>query len=276
MPITEAMIAEYPKKRVKAAAAWECNLDLDYGVIRKAFVQKWSRPLLIMSNTSSTNVGVCIYCGTDQNLTDEHAIPFALKGSRTLKDASCLACNAITTRFERSILRKNMLAVRTVLGLPTRRKKNRPTELPLIFVRGNSRSEEMVPIEDVIPAFVFPELGPPIARKEMGHALGLQPGEFQPKAHLIADRATDAHVSNVLAKYSADAVETPWEIDHNDFLRLIAKIAMCEAITCYGYEQFERFLFVKRSSARTGLSIGWEAMVNTPYFNKVALKIQHM
>ncbi len=187
----------------------------------------------------STYVGKCIYCGSTENLTDEHAIPFALKGIRILAKGSCLSCNAITTRFERSILRNSMLAIRTVLGLPTRRKRSRPQTLPLIFVRGNSRTEEQVPISDSIPAFVLPELGPPEIYPEIPHRLGMVAGSFIPKVHFPVERASDKHLQRVLDKYSADGVELPWEIHHGDFRRLLAKIAMCEAIGLYGLEQFK-------------------------------------
>src|SRR5688572_13644979 len=98
----------------------------------------------------STYVGECIYCSSTENLTDEHAIPFALQGNRILRDASCISCNKVTTRFERSVLHESMLGIRTVQGMPSRRKRSRPDTLPLIFTRGNQRIEEQVPISDAI------------------------------------------------------------------------------------------------------------------------------
>lgn len=195
-------------------------------------------------NGRSIYVGECIYCGSTEDLTDEHAIPLALQGNRILRDASCLSCNKITTRFELSILHKSMLAIRTVLGMPTRRKKNRPDTLPLIFVRGNVRTEEQVPIAEAVPSLILPELGPPEIYPMIKHANGLFPGAFQTKVLIPVERTTDEHLNSLLLKYKADAVETPFEINHRDFLRLLAKIAMTEAIGIYSLGAFER-IFVR-------------------------------
>lgn len=135
-----------------------------------------------------------------------------------------------------------MLAVRTVLELPTRRKKNRPDTLPLIFVRDGVRTEEQVPIDDAVPAFILPELGPPETYPEMRHSLGLFPGAFVPKVHIPDERKTDEHLESLLVKYGADAVETPFEINHAAFLQMLAKIGMTEAIGIYGLDAFERIL----------------------------------
>ena len=188
----------------------------------------------------STFVGECIYCGSTENLTDEHAIPLALQGNRILRDGSCLDCNKITTRFERSILRNSMLAIRTVLGMPTRKKKNRPDTLPMIFTRNGVRTEEQVPIDDAVPSLILPELGPPEVYPEINHAYRRLPGSFEVKNHLPIERTSGENLSMLLAKYSADAMETPFEINHNDFLRLLAKIGMAEAIGFYGLRNFER------------------------------------
>ena len=192
----------------------------------------------------SIYVGECIYCGSKENLTDEHAIPLALQGNRVLKDGSCLSCNAITTRFERFVARDSMKGIRAVLGMPSRRKQNRPTSLPLIIVRGEERHEIQVPLEDSVPTLILPELGPPEIYPEIGHALGLRAGAFEAKLHFPVDRIADKHVRALIEKYRADAVETPYELHHQSFLRLVAKIGICEAIGVYGLKQFER-LFVR-------------------------------
>lgn len=188
----------------------------------------------------STVVGECIYCGSTQNLTDEHAIPLALQGNRILRGGSCLNCNKITTRFERSILRNSMLAIRTVLGMPTRKKKNRPDTLPMIFTRNGIRTEEQVPIDDAVPSLILPELGPPEIYPEIKHAYRMLPGSFEVKNHLPVERMSDEHLSMLLTKYGADSMETPFEINHKDFLQLLAKIGMTEAIGVYGLSNFER------------------------------------
>jgi 5-methylcytosine-specific restriction endonuclease McrA len=51
-------------------------------------------------NDKYSNVNRCIYCGTLENLTDEHIIPYGLGGRSILPKASCSECSNITTNFE--------------------------------------------------------------------------------------------------------------------------------------------------------------------------------
>lgn len=149
-----------------------------------------------------------------------------------------------------------MRAIRTVLDMPTRRRKSRPETLPMTFIRNNKRYEEQVPIADAIPAFVLPELGPPEVYSDMTHYKGLLPGAFEPKVHFPIARIADDHRNEVLKKYSADSVDVPWEINHDDFRRLLAKIGMCEAIFVYGFEQFER-IYVRNAILGTDRPAYW-------------------
>ena len=51
--------------------------------------------------------GACIYCGaTDAALSDEHVVPYGLGGSHVLRKASCCRCAAITSKFERKVMRE--------------------------------------------------------------------------------------------------------------------------------------------------------------------------
>ncbi|MDI1243189.1 MAG: hypothetical protein PSX80_14845 [bacterium] len=109
----------------------------------------------------------------------------------------------------------------------------------MIFVRGDVKTEELVPIDDAVPVLVLPELGPPESLRTLRHVAGLNHGDFKPNVHTFPIERDAEHLRQLLAKYQADAVEIPWEIDHEDFRRMLAKIAMCEAIFCFGYQQFE-------------------------------------
>src|SRR5258705_11525776 len=82
-------------------------------------------------------IGECIYCGSTRGLTREHAVPYGLNGAWTLHDASCDVCAGITQRFERDTLKSLLPAVRTVLAMQTRRPKERPKTLPLVFETGD-------------------------------------------------------------------------------------------------------------------------------------------
>ena len=78
-------------------------------------------------------VGECIYCGSLENLTNEHIIPLSLNGTDVLPAASCDECAGITSKFERIVARDMYGNLRNKLGYTTRRKKLRPTSLPVSF-----------------------------------------------------------------------------------------------------------------------------------------------
>jgi len=93
--------------------------------------QKLDLPLL--NRKRFNNVGICIYCGTTEDLTDEHIVPYGLGGNLVLPKSSCRACAAITSRIERIVLRGPLRAVRIARGLQSRRRhSDAPTMLPLM------------------------------------------------------------------------------------------------------------------------------------------------
>lgn len=74
----------------------------------------------------------CIYCGTTgQPLTLEHIIPYALEGDLELPAAVCQLCQKTTWWAENECLREMFLGARTHLRIRTRRKRQRPTTLPV-------------------------------------------------------------------------------------------------------------------------------------------------
>ena len=91
----------------------------------------------IRTTTRADPVGVCIYCGRTEDLSDEHIIPLALGGRLVLPEASCSICAALTSAFEGSVCRGFMLDARTAGRFPTRRPKERPTTSTLEIKRGN-------------------------------------------------------------------------------------------------------------------------------------------
>src|SRR5450759_2184663 len=93
--------------------------------------------LEIRTKTCGNPVGSCIYCAKPEGLTDEHIVPLGLGGNFILPKASCKKCNAITSAFELKVLRGFMLDARTAGQFPTRRRKQRPTTLPLRAKRGD-------------------------------------------------------------------------------------------------------------------------------------------
>jgi hypothetical protein len=115
----------------------------------------------IRQTTNARPAGVCIYCGASDGLSDEHIIPFGLGGNFILPKASCSKCAAITSLFERRVLRGFMLSARTVAALPTRRKKERPTSLSMKVGSADSLNDVDLPVAKYPALLQLPRLGPP-------------------------------------------------------------------------------------------------------------------
>lgn len=76
-------------------------------------------------------VDVCIYCGAQGELTDEHIIPLGLGGNFVLPKSSCRKCATETSKVELEVLRRMMGLARARLGIKGRRAKKKPSTMPL-------------------------------------------------------------------------------------------------------------------------------------------------
>ena len=106
---------------------------------------------ILAMNKPFEPVGVCIYCGSTEQLTDEHIVPYGLNGDLTLPQASCTTCNRITSLFEQKVLRGPMSEARIVGKLKTRNKKERPTSIRLNLIRADESVEQLdIPADDAM------------------------------------------------------------------------------------------------------------------------------
>lgn len=84
-------------------------------------------------------VNQCIYCGiSNEDLTDEHIIPYAISGnSAILLKSSCTKCARIIQIYEQNVLRNQLGQFRYRIQAPSRNKRNRPTHQYLDFIEVN-------------------------------------------------------------------------------------------------------------------------------------------
>jgi hypothetical protein len=87
--------------------------------------------------------GRCIYCSvTCEELTDEHVIPYALgKNALVLLKSCCTSCQKAIQPYEQHVLRRQLGNFRAQVGAPTRRKKDRPTEINYDFVEVDDKDK---------------------------------------------------------------------------------------------------------------------------------------
>ena len=173
-------------------------------------------------------VGRCIYCGaTNVHLGNEHTLPKSLGGGGTLvlQKASCLACGAITSKFERHVSRDLFSAVRAKHNLPTKHKDKRPTRLPLSVQRGKAEEIINVPIE-VYPALVpLPLFAPPAYIDKRSYSSGID---------VVGHALFGPPVQEIRDRLNIDGFTVTITHKGLDLARLIAKIAYGFAIRTFG------------------------------------------
>src|SRR5215213_9496948 len=119
-----------------------------------------------MKESTAITVGQCIYCRTfptsEDPLSDEHILPFAIYGKNKLKKASCRRCAAITSAFEGKVM-QDLATVRDVIGFPTRHKKSKEQLKLTIEIVTNSDEVKTIQVtsEEAYPMIALPVFKPP-------------------------------------------------------------------------------------------------------------------
>lgn len=91
-------------------------------------------------------VGRCIYCDSTDSLSDEHIVPYFLRGKMTLPASSCETCRKVTHRFETAVAEATKM-VRAQWKMPSRKRSWRG-----LFAKGLTNP---LGIEGAEPAGVF-------------------------------------------------------------------------------------------------------------------------
>ena len=165
-------------------------------------------------------IGRCIYCGSTEDLTDEHIVPYGLGGNLILPKSSCKVCAGITSKFELSVQRGSMQPARVYRDIQSRKQHETAPEIYSLIVEKDNKSESIsVPLDEYPILVTFPIFSVPgylLNEKEtkgiklqgnVSISFGMKPGD-------------------VIKKYGATRlVVEPAGDKPTDFARMIAKIA---------------------------------------------------
>jgi hypothetical protein len=193
--------------------------------------------------------GRCIYCGAksydplrpELPLGDEHIVPLSLGGKSLLPAASCKRCEGVTSAFEGTVARSIFGPMRIALNLPTRRRRDRPTVLPLKarFADG-SETQILVAPEQYPLMCCVPSLGrarllaprdPPDGRESSFSVVF-------PGGKEIADR----QMQILAEEHGADTIVVSTGAPLNSFTLILCKIAQAYSATVIGLNNFHSFL----------------------------------
>jgi hypothetical protein len=179
-------------------------------------------------------VGHCIYCGSTDNLSDEHIIPYGLQakgGDWFLPKASCNKCADITKGFEGSCLQGTLGPFRAKLNLKSRRKPKSTVELTVNY-RDDGRDEtKLVSLEE------FPTSCLGFNWEAAGLIRHVEPTtEFS--GELVV-----RHPKGEIEKYVRDGEAIKLgRVRPLDYAKLVAKIAHSYAVARFGEHTFEAVL----------------------------------
>ena len=178
-------------------------------------------------------IGSCIYCGSLDDLSKEHVLPYGLGGDLILKAASCSSCRKATSKLELRLLRGHWWPYRRFLGLKSRRPKEQVPDLQVkLKRRDGSEAVAQLPMAQQSLALVF-ELDPPsILRGEIRTDVPNAPRVYL--KHL-ADPPSTVLVEGQPYKLSPDEkLEIPVDFDAADLCQFLAKVAHGYAISRRG------------------------------------------
>jgi hypothetical protein len=184
-------------------------------------------PIEVHNRTRAEPVSYCIYCGSTDDLRDEHIVPFGLGGRFELPEASCRLCEAITSRFERRVLRGFMRDARAAGKFPSRRPKERPSTIRLEIGQPDAFQSVDLPVADSPGILQLPLLSraaflaarPPLTTVEV---VGRETIGFGRSPH------------EVLADLGATELRVTSQVDVWSFVRMLAKIGYSYAVASAG------------------------------------------
>lgn len=175
-------------------------------------------------------VGTCIYCGSVDDLRDEHIIPKALNGDWILPEASCRACEAITSKFERKVLRGPLWLPRRALDLQTRHRDKQPESFSLLVNKNNVEERREIPVDRNLPSVMLPLYGVP----------GFLRGD-EVQEGIRVEGVYVGHIKRtpeeVVADLGVDRVALECEFPIIEFAQLIAKIGYGYAVGELGLQE---------------------------------------
>lgn len=206
----------------------------------------------VSSATALREAGHCIYCGAEDDLSNEHIIPYALGGNLYLPKASCLKCRDLTSRFERCVLRGFMHRARIVANFRTRHPKQRPDRVGVTLLDGETPRNVALP-RQLAPAFLqLPMFEPPRALMGQSRIRGINICGVE-TIHFGA--VLDASVKG----QGGTAVRQTDNIEWKDFCRMLAKIGYSFIVGMFGLVPLEQVLvlpFLRGETEDAGHWIG--------------------
>jgi len=180
-------------------------------------------------------IGRCIYCGdVDSKLTKEHVVPFGLGGNAIiLRKACCEECRVITSKCERNPISNNWGEVRAALDFPSRKRKLAEESffLDVILEDGSKRTLDLKG-KETLGLVQFLEYNPPALFAPNGYKFGI----IVTGVKLIG---FGINIEDFKKEHKIKGFSLTTTARGNDFEKMIAKMAYCFTVACWGLDCFD-------------------------------------
>jgi hypothetical protein len=183
-----------------------------------------------MAKSVLRTIGSCIYCGAKDDLRDEHIIPYFLYGDYVLVNASCKKCEAVTSKFEDSVGRKQFGMFRSYHKLRTKKPKKRIRDYEIELDTEKGVKAIRIPIDELGSIHTLPIFEPP------GAILGKEGQEGITQTGIIATFNGGLTKEAFYKKYGYPKVNLKMKYNPSDFARMLAKIGYGMVVATYGLE----------------------------------------
>lgn len=181
-------------------------------------------------------VGVCIYCGEKEGLTNEHIVPFSLHGQSILPKASCPKCRDVTSAFELRCARTTYGSFRIRENVQRRHPDKRPSRVPVVATTDGAEETVMMPVEGIIATRPLVHFLPPgIFRDLPVREAGWTGATLEVKTDQPRDNSD-------WGKHRAQTFSFTQKFDVDALARTLAKIAHAIAVGELGINAFEHWL----------------------------------
>ena len=193
------------------------------------------KPSTTMQSKIYPGLGYCIYCSQpfpEDQLTQEHIVPFALNGTLIFKNAACQPCQRRSNeRYENAALQKDLLVPRLLLELDRRHKKNKKRFPPVS--RENAAENESATFTLELELAQYPPMFSMVQLLPPGRLAGVERGGV-----LSGFRIQEVAIPRPRT-FASCTVNTRHAHDHTPFGLTVAKIGFCFAIAERGLDAID-------------------------------------
>lgn len=180
------------------------------------------------------NIGKCIYCGSKEDLTDEHVIPFGLNprgvdNMFVLENASCKRCSNITSKFE-YVQRYSLEVPRSFFNLKSRR-NDLTNEFSIDIDNNGETKNTNIPIRE-FPTLVLPIYDLPSYMDNRTDNTLLVRGT-------VAYHIGGMSLEDLGKKYNTKKITFASRWRSHDFPRMLAKIAYGYSVANHGIDNIK-------------------------------------